>query len=249
MFNTIKHLIREPLKQALASKGLVLLDANNTGLGFDKAAMLRIISNRGATTILDVGANEGQFVQWLREAGFTGKFVSFEPQPEPFLKLVANSADDDAWECHNIGLSDKLGRMDMHISNWSVSSSLLPIGQHHLDIMPGAAEIRIVPVDVMRLDDWAEERRLLKTCGKLFLKIDVQGYEMPVLLGCPSVLHAVDGVLVELNFTELYDGQSKYYDVMRLLEEVGLKFVGLFDPGLDAKTREVLWADGLFLRS
>ena len=48
--------------------------------------------------ILDVGANEGQFVKELRFYGYKDKVVSFEPLLEAHKKLTEISKNDNDWE-------------------------------------------------------------------------------------------------------------------------------------------------------
>jgi len=206
----------------------------------------RAILECGVSAVLDIGANVGQFAIDLRASGFAGRVVSFEPQAAAFAALSQASAADPGWECHRLGLASQPGRLAMHISAFSPSSSMLPIGQRHVELFPFTAETGIEEVEVVRLDDWVAARTDLP--AGLFLKVDTQGFETPVLKGGTRTLAAAAGALVELNFAELFDGQSKYYDVMRLLDEAGLKLFSLFDMSLAPENRSYLWGDGLFLR-
>ncbi len=46
-----------------------------------------IVAYEGIRTILDVGANDGHFGSEMREQGYRGRIVSFEPIPSVFKKL------------------------------------------------------------------------------------------------------------------------------------------------------------------
>jgi FkbM family methyltransferase len=233
------------LRRLLASSNRTIVPADLPWV--DGGFVPRVIRQRGTATVLDIGANEGQFAVRLRTAGYGGRVFSFEPQPGPFQALSRAATADPGWECFNLGLGDHPAILEMHVSGWSVSSSLLPIGKRHVELMPATAEVGTVRVEVVRLDDWVSARGGLPA-EPLFLKIDVQGYETPVLRGGERTIASADGALVELNFADLFDGQSKYHEVMAALDRAGLRFSGLFDVNLDPTTRTALWADGLFLR-
>jgi FkbM family methyltransferase len=209
-------------------------------------ALGRIVSLR-PDVVLDIGANEGQFVERLRARGYLGRVISFEPQAKAHAALCERASKDANWECHHLALGDSAGTLPMHVSAFSLSSSLLPIGKLHVDLMPQTAEIGTEEVPVIRLDQWPgcaglESRRV-------FVKLDVQGYELPVLRGMGLLLAKVEGALVELNFCPLFDGQSQYYEVIGQLESAGLRLAGLTAVNLHPSTSDYLWGDGLFLRS
>lgn len=245
MLSKLRGLLGKGLRKGLSWRGHTLVSSELPWIKPD--FVNQMICKRGTTLFLDIGANEGQSVLKLRTAGYRGQVVSFEPQAEPFQQLQKRAALDDAWECHHLALGETSGEIEMNISAHSQSSSILPIGQRHVELMPFTSEVGKSFVSIKRLDDWMAEHKPSHS-GNLFLKIDVQGYESPLLRGSPETLSIADGVYIELNFADLFDGQSKYYDVMKLLEESGLRLFGLFDLHLDPETNGYLWGDGLFLR-
>src|SRR4051812_27543889 len=66
-----------------------------------------IIKHFKIDTILDVGANEGQYAQGIFEKGFSGNVYSFEPIKEVFQKLKTNSAMTPGWFSFNAGVGSK----------------------------------------------------------------------------------------------------------------------------------------------
>ena len=83
-------------------------------------------------TILDIGANEGQFIKKIRQNGYKEKVISFEPLKDVFNVLKKNSSSDLNWKCENIAIGNKDGETMINESNYSLSSSILPISKEHL---------------------------------------------------------------------------------------------------------------------
>src|SRR4051812_23319796 len=58
-------------------------------------------------TVIDVGANAGQFARLLRERiAYQGRIISIEPLPDVFAGLQAKAAGDDNWSVLNMALGD-----------------------------------------------------------------------------------------------------------------------------------------------
>jgi hypothetical protein len=81
-------------------------------------------------TVLDVGANVGQYGSALRAGGYSGRIVSFEPNPEAFRLLAARAARDGSWEAVCVGLGAEDGAAELNVSGFSVFSSMLRTTQY-----------------------------------------------------------------------------------------------------------------------
>lgn len=75
-------------------------------------------------TVFDVGANIGQYGKKLRESGYKGRIISFEPLSEAFKELEKISHHDPLWETLNIGLGNYDGKAKINVSPFSVFSSI-----------------------------------------------------------------------------------------------------------------------------
>ena len=90
-----------------------------------------------------------------------------------------------------------------------------------------------------------------------FLSLDVQSGEYEVLLGARNALdHDISGLIVEVEFGEMYIGQRRFQDVYDLLDDAGFDFVRFLAIG-ETSVRAPLgfrgdgyqdFADALFLR-
>jgi FkbM family methyltransferase len=232
------------MRSILARRNLVLVPTDS--LPRDSAFVAGAVARLGIDLVLDVGANDGSTGQWLRASGYKGRIVSFEPQTDVFLALQRAAAEDPSWECRQLALGAADGMIRMQVSGFSPSSSLLSIGDKHIQVWPESRTVGEEDVPIARLDSLADEIGLAS--NTTLLKLDVQGYEDQVLIGAADLLPQIDAVYAELLFAPLYDGQSEYHEVMATLERAGLRFSGLYEEFSDPSTGLPLFANGLFVR-
>lgn len=205
-----------------------------------------LMKRRGINLVLDVGANKGQYGQLLRNLGFRGRIVSFEPLSDAFAELQRVTATDPFWECHNIGLSDGDGTAAINVSANSYSSSFLPVSARSVQIEPGIAYVARQEAQLRRLDGMIDQ--IARPNEAIYLKIDTQGYELNVLKGALKALSRVRLIQLETAFFEGYQGQPLIEDIIRFLRELGYRIVAI-EPGWeDSKTAEMLETDLIFAR-
>jgi len=207
---------------------------------------LQVFERSSITIVLDVGANKGGYTHELRDSGYTGRIVSFEPISEVFAALRAQFGADPAWHGENIALGDNDGETEIHISANTVSSSLLSISETTVNALPQTAYQKNETIRVARLDTLRTE--LLKPSDHVYLKLDVQGFEKQVLLGAEQTLKQVKAIEMELSMRELYSGQSLMPELCVYLYDLGYRLIW-FERGFkDPDTGYILQADGIFLR-
>jgi FkbM family methyltransferase len=194
--------------------------------------------------ILDVGANRGQFALVAARRFPQAALVCFEPlsQPRATLERALHwHRDLDLIAC---AVSTHAGEAEFVISRADDSSSLLPMTETQSQHFPGTGAASRTVVRTAPLDDLVAPERRLRPC---LLKIDVQGAELDVLKGASDVLGAVDSVLVECSFVELYRGQALVGEMVDGLHGRGFVLTALCSPIADRSGR-VLQADLLFER-
>ena len=130
------------------------------------------------------------------------------------------------------------------ISRADDSSSLLPMTEAQAQHFPGTETAGRTVVRTAPLDELVAAERRLRPA---LLKIDVQGAELDVLNGASGVLEAVDSILVECSFVELYRGQALAGEIIDALHRRGFHLTDLCLPVADRSGR-VLQADLLFER-
>ena len=146
----------------------------------------RLLEARDIETVLDVGANVGQFARMVRGAGFDGDILSFEPLSDAYRRLTRRSKGDPRWRAFNTAVGAEPGRSTIHISANSYSSSLLAMTKAHLDAAPGSEFIGTEDVDVTTVASIVDEHGL--DPARMFIKVDTQGFEKSVMAGAGAVI-------------------------------------------------------------
>lgn len=196
-------------------------------------------------TVVDVGANRGQFSTAVRACSPNATIIALEPLPGPARTFKRLFDDDPSTVFYQVAAGSRSGVATIHISGRDDSSSLLPITNLQEDLHPGTAEVAAVAVTVDRLDTLLQSTAIHSPA---LLKLDVQGYEFEALLGSAAILGRFSYVYVECSFVELYRGQVFADQVIGFLRESGFALKGIFNVCQD-RARRVVQGDFFFARS
>ena len=205
---------------------------------------LRVLRLMSAETVVDIGANRGQFALAVRHVLPQAAIDSFEPLPEPAAVFRRVFAGDTRVTLHACAIGERAGTTSMHVSARDDSSSLLPIGSEQTRIFPGTAEVALAQIEMRRLEDVLQRADI---AAPALLKLDVQGYELQALRGCETLLDAFAWVYCECSFVELYAGQALADEVIAWLRERRFGLLGAYNMAFDHAGRAVQ-ADFLFGR-
>src|SRR5262249_40580825 len=104
-------------------------------------------------TVIDIGANRGQFAVFARRRWPAARLLCFEPLPGPREVLSRLAGDLGNAEVFPYALSEDEGRLMMHVTRSDDSSSLLAATPLQTEAFPDTVEIDQAPVDVRRLDE------------------------------------------------------------------------------------------------
>ncbi len=203
-----------------------------------------VLRATGAATVIDIGANKGQFALAALVALPQCRVVSFEPLDGEADRFVRACGSQARVTLHRCAIGERDGTARIHVSARPDSSSLLPIGPMQSAMFPGTEASRVQPVRVNRLGSVISRADLRPP---VLLKIDVQGYELPCLGGCDDLLDAIDWVYVECSFIELYTGQAMADQVISRMREAGFRLAGIHHVSRD-RAGAVVQGDFLFRR-
>lgn len=208
--------------------------------GVEHASVLRQLGE--IRTVVDVGANRGQFALVARHCFPTSRIISFEPLAGPAAVYRTVFAGDSRATLHETAIGPKTGEVAIHLSARDDSSSVLPIAAMQSALFRGTAEIGRQSVRSSRLAG-----QLPRECieSPALLKLDVQGFELQALQGCEDLLAWFDWVYVECSFAELYVGQAFADEVIAWLRERGFRMVGVYNMSYDG-SGQAIQADFLF---
>jgi FkbM family methyltransferase len=195
--------------------------------------------------VLDVGANNGQFAERLRESGYAGRIISFEPLAAAHAQLRGKAEGIANWTiADRCALGAQKGSVEIHVSENTLSSSILDMLPSHSEAAPRSIYVGSETVPVNRLDDLVA----LSPDDRILLKIDVQGYERQVLEGASRLLPACRGLHVEMTLLPLYEGQILARELWDLLDGQGFEPWSMEPCFRNPVTFRMLQIDGVFVR-
>jgi len=213
------------------------------------ALMERLLEYHQIELIFDVGANCGQYASFLRDCGYGGKIVSFEPLSSAYSQLLTLSKKDNLWEiAPRSALGDQEGEITINIAGNSQSSSVLSMLDSHLQAAPESAYYGSEVVQLRRLDTLAKDY-VTEGTKSIFLKIDVQGFEKQVIEGAVQILPLVKGIQIEMSLVPLYDQQILFEDMLEFMRKIGYELYTIIPNFADKQTGRLLQMDGIFFKS
>lgn len=197
-------------------------------------------------TVVDVGANRGQFAARMREAGFAEQLHCFEPQPHLLDSLRQTLTPPFSTHACALGSAKAVLQLDCHADDSFASlHRASPLGR---DAFPSEFESRGgISVPVRTLEDvWPElgspdpERTLLKS--------DTQGHDLEVLRGAGDLLERVSVVVTEAPILPLYEDAADFAAICAYLAARGLHLSGTYPVSFDKKTGCLLELNAWFVR-
>jgi len=206
------------------------------------------LSSLDIRTIIDCGANEGQFASKISKVFPHANIYCFEPLQEPFNKLKSWAKKKNGKvNCFNFALGDYETEVQMYNHyEHSPSSSLLKSTKHCNHVYPQTKSQNLANVHVTTLDNILKDK-LDVMDQYILLKLDVQGFEDKVLLGAPNILAASCACLLEINIDHLYEGQAKFIDLVEILNEADFSYAGNLEQSYGNDGR-VIFLDAVFLK-
>jgi len=197
-------------------------------------------------TVLDIGANTGQFASQFHRLFPDAKLYSFEPLEGCYNKLLEKMGHVSEFHAFNFALGDKNGEAKIYKNEYTPSSSLLPMEKIHKEAFPFTKNATTQTIKIRRLDDILGE---LDIVDDILVKIDVQGAEDKIILGGEKLISRASILIVETSFQSLYKGQLLFDGIYDLIRKKGFVYAGSEHNIRNPKDGSILQCDSVFCRA
>ncbi|WP_212003647.1 FkbM family methyltransferase [Chitinophaga sp. HK235] len=172
-------------------------------------------------TVLDVGANIGQFALAIAHRYPQAHVYSFEPVPATYRQLQQHTRKVPAIRTFNFALGSSEGALEFYSNEYSHASSALQVSPEQIQLQPQTARTHKMTVPVTQLDHLQD----LVLKSPTLLKLDVQGFEQEVLRGATVTLQQIDYLLFETSFIPMYSGEPLFDEMHHFVKSLGFDFI------------------------
>lgn len=154
-------------------------------------------------TIIDVGANIGQFALASSYIYPEAKIYSFEALPSLNSTLSKNLKQLRRCKIYNLALNSTSQDIQFYeCDNSQVSSALKPLANN--------SRLNEIVVHSDRLDNILKTSEIERPS---LLKLDVQGFEKEVLKGATGLFNVIDYVLMEVSLIHAYQNEPLFNEM------------------------------------
>jgi FkbM family methyltransferase len=163
----------------------------------------------------DVGAHEGETLEYLQQIETIKKIYSFEPQIEIYNKILKKYNFNDRIILNNLALSNNCEDKIFFINALSSTSSFSLLNDNSLwlkikNIILNEKNLikDSITLKTSTIDNYVNENNINMID---LLKIDTEGHELEVLMGSMKTIkkNKVKYLLIELHTSKMYKNYSK----------------------------------------
>jgi FkbM family methyltransferase len=204
----------------------------------------------GINCVIDVGGNEGQFGLMLRELGYGGHIISFEPVESVYARLLERARVDPKWKVHNVALGNEDVVRTINVTKGAELHSFLTPSDYLNEHFEGsfADVVRREEVQLRRLDSIYDDVMQDIQAPKIFLKLDTQGYDLEVLKGAKDTIRHIVGLQSEVSVLPIYKNMPDYLEALGIYRSLGFALTGLFTVSREPRTLKVIDYDCVMVR-
>jgi len=248
-------MIRKFVKKTLNSFGYDLISYDPNMISDFDRVYERVFSAKDKLVVLDVGSHRGESIARFKRLKREAQILGFEPDKENYSHLIEEFGDDSSVDLFNVGIGSKNGKLPFYryaksdvggFNEINIDDEWTKIRSAQLKTEPKRFLTKSYEVPVIKLDDVLVSSSIDRVN---ILKIDTQGFEDDVLLGCSDALssRSVDFIELELIIKGPYSKTLSFSKIEEIMDTYGYKLYGI-QRGLNYYYSPILQFDILFTR-
>jgi FkbM family methyltransferase len=186
---------------------------------FDK---IQILKDKGyePDTIIDVGAHHGSWTKSMRNIYGNSKYYLFEGIDYNELHEFNNN---EKIKVYNEILNEKKEEVSWYQMK-NTGDSIFREKTHHF------ANCEVIKRNSIDLNSFIKEKGILEDSKNIFIKIDCQGAEIPILKGATEILDKTDFILLEIPlFGEYNEGVPNFLEHITYMDSIGFVSYDIVD--------------------
>jgi FkbM family methyltransferase len=180
-------------------RGIGVLNYRTSYLSGEDLAVEKIINALDAKDgmILDVGANEGDFTALIISKSRNLRVLGFEPHPKTYSRLKLRFADKgQRVELLNCAVGNEMGEISLYDYDDHEGSEHASVFRDVIEGSRGGKatehKVKLITLDSLELRGEVQ-----------LIKIDVEGFELPVLQGARKLINDKQPKFVVIEFNEM----------------------------------------------
>jgi FkbM family methyltransferase len=212
-------------------------------------SLQRLLTKLSIDCVFDVGANKGQFGDQLRDIGYRGTILSFEPVQAHFQVLSARAAARPPWKAFKYALGSQNHQAEINVNEDDVLSSFLSTTSGPTSTLPKNRVVARETVEVRRLDSIFQECMVGVTSSHLYLKLDTQGFDLEALRGADGVLEKFLAAQSEVSFIPIYQSMPTSLETIKEFQSRGFDVVDFMPVTRASDNLLMMEMDCMFARN
>jgi len=186
------------------------------------------VLSKTTITVMDVGANKGQSIDFFLKVNSTATIHSFEPNLKLYKRLIEKYSKNKKIILNNLGVSNINGFLEFHenildetstFEELNINSKYLAKKAKVLGVLKENIVIDSYKVEVVRMVDY------IKNNSNVFfdvVKIDVEGHELQCLQGLfDSALSSIPIRFIQLEShnDDMYLNNNQHQEIEQILNQ------------------------------
>ena len=189
------------------------------------------VMGKSIQTVIDVGSNRGQTIDFFLGINPKAKVFGFEPNGRLFKQLESKYASNPNIKIFNKGISDEVGEKQFHENVLDFTSSFEDLNMESAYLKRKSTVLGVEPQNIIK-QHYAVQ---VTTLGTFIpehihttidvLKIDTEGHEYPCLVGLfqQPLAQKIHYIQLEQHNDDMYAHKITFADIQKLLESNGFK--------------------------